>query len=856
MSAQNQSNPFQQLHKNLVGHTIADGRLEFVGILGLGAYGVVYLARDLTHYLHQTPFASTSSKHSQAHLNQAAALASAHGSSACGYYAVKCLSKVGLDERQRKFQRREITLHTMASSHPSICTLHRVIDEPQDPCVYVVLDYCPDGDLFSMITEAGRYTVSQAQPTEVVHQHTSSCRKGKSVEGDIYCQDEEDLYDEAEAAFEEYHVARTDMDSLIRSVFVQILDAVQFCHSYGIFHRDLKPENILCLAGGSKVVLTDFGLATGEKTSSDFGCGSTFYMGPECQGGINTRLSDYNTEANDVWSLGVILVNLICGRNPWKQACPADETFREYLRNPEFLKEILPISDDINTLLKAIFTVRPEKRISVTQLRQMMRVIPRFTASLQELAERQENTRIAAAHAQAARLAHKVAAAHSSKDLKQRAHINAREAACKAARAAQWEAAASAEAAQLEQLSQPSPPLQLSLVPEEGEYEHGQSESDFSDSDSSYSESSDCSVQVPIQDTCNCQIISETVIPSHQSPSPATGHVDWSQHPIAATPARTRKAIVSDSTGADEERAYQNAVAASNGQWSKEEEDIQMEGPSTPCARPIRTDGVNIDDQSSSPHSTISGCESDMDMTPDSSSSRSGSGGSRRSSASYTGLPPTPEFNGQDLVHAFQQHGGKKSSSSDFGMDGLALDSEIPEASLGSAFVEQPSLSQPSPLQVEGTLKIQHGQSQEAPVTRWIRRGLEESMEMDQSTSTSSKSQASDDGSIGTSTGGRRGSGYSILSLNSNWDSDALAHPHDIFESSDYSSPYLTSRRQQQLANTPVKQDRFNSMPSRRSPRTSPSASTNPYNNNNHSSTRRNKNLPPSPFLQQGVHQF
>ena len=73
------------------------------------------------------------------------------------YFAVKCLNKQGLDQRQRAFQRREIFLHTMMSSHPNVVTLHRVIDHPWDQNVFVILDFCPDGDLFSMITEKRRY---------------------------------------------------------------------------------------------------------------------------------------------------------------------------------------------------------------------------------------------------------------------------------------------------------------------------------------------------------------------------------------------------------------------------------------------------------------------------------------------------------------------------------------------------------------------------------------------------------------------------------------------------------------------------------------------------------------------------
>ncbi|KNE99253.1 RAN protein kinase [Puccinia striiformis f. sp. tritici PST-78] len=300
---------------NLVGHRIDHGRLEFMSVLGLGAYGVVYLARDLTSPDMEQP----------------------------KLYAVKALNKIGLDARQKSFQRREIALHSLASSHPSIVTLHAVIESPS--CIFVILDYCPDGDLFGMITEKQRY------------------------------------------------LGKTDA---IKSVFMQIIEAVQFCHRLGISHRDLKPENILCKKQGDDVVLADFGLATAEKTSSDFGCGSTFYMSPECQGGLFERLGAYSTLHNDIWSLGVILVNLTCGRNPWKQACPSDETFRAYLANPDFLRSILPISEGCNSILKRIFSLNPVARISLDELKVEIAQIKTFNMTTAELSRATRATREAA----------------------------------------------------------------------------------------------------------------------------------------------------------------------------------------------------------------------------------------------------------------------------------------------------------------------------------------------------------------------------------------------------------------------------------------------------------------------------
>lgn len=170
------------------------GRLELTSILGIGAYGVVYTALDI-------------------HTNIP--------------YAVKALTKTGLDARQRRFQQREIKLHHEASQHPNVVSLVRILDSPD--CTFVVIEYCPEGDLFSNITERGQFVGN---------------------------------------------------DALAKHVFLQILDAVRYCHSIGIYHRDLKPENILVTDQGSTVKLADFGLATRDRITSDFGCGSTFYMSP------------------------------------------------------------------------------------------------------------------------------------------------------------------------------------------------------------------------------------------------------------------------------------------------------------------------------------------------------------------------------------------------------------------------------------------------------------------------------------------------------------------------------------------------------------------------------------------------
>jgi serine/threonine protein kinase len=67
---------------------------------------------------------------------------------------------------------------------------------------------------------------------------------------------------------------------LIKRAFIQLVDAVQYCHDLGVFHRDIKPENVLCSVDSANVRLADFGLSIRSPVCHDFGCGSSYYMSP------------------------------------------------------------------------------------------------------------------------------------------------------------------------------------------------------------------------------------------------------------------------------------------------------------------------------------------------------------------------------------------------------------------------------------------------------------------------------------------------------------------------------------------------------------------------------------------------
>ena len=82
---------------------------------------------------------------------------------------------------------------------------------------------------------------------------------------------------------------------------------------------------------------------------------------------------------NDVWSLGIILLNLATGRNPWKTATLSDETYCEYLRNPsQFFPSVLPISPEVNEILLRMLHVNWTERMTLSEVRQGMEDIVTF----------------------------------------------------------------------------------------------------------------------------------------------------------------------------------------------------------------------------------------------------------------------------------------------------------------------------------------------------------------------------------------------------------------------------------------------------------------------------------------------
>jgi serine/threonine-protein kinase len=135
------------------------------------------------------------------------------------------------------------------------------------------------------------------------------------------------------------------------SLMAKVVRAVHHAHRAGILHRDLKPSNILLDEQGEPLV-GDFGLAkwredSVELTYSGQMVGTIPYMAPEQAAGRTRELS----AASEVWSLGVILYELLTGRRPFEAA--DGEEIRQQIQaaDPLPLRALRP---DLDPALEAV----------------------------------------------------------------------------------------------------------------------------------------------------------------------------------------------------------------------------------------------------------------------------------------------------------------------------------------------------------------------------------------------------------------------------------------------------------------------------------------------------------------------
>jgi len=211
--------------------------------------------------------------------------------------------------------RKEIRILETVGNHPNIVSLLDVQEDHRH--YYLIMEYCPGGDLFSKIVSVGNYSEKQAQKA---------------------CQ--------------------------------QLASALIWIHEKGVTHRDLKPENILLATDSleSDIKVADFGLSKLMKPNQEIMktvCGTWAYCAPEV-----LERKEYKQEV-DCWTLGVLMFILLSGYHPF-------DVFGD-LTEPDLMRKIKKceydfedqvwntVSQDAKDLIGKLLQTDPTKRMTLTE---------------------------------------------------------------------------------------------------------------------------------------------------------------------------------------------------------------------------------------------------------------------------------------------------------------------------------------------------------------------------------------------------------------------------------------------------------------------------------------------------------
>ncbi|KAI5953616.1 SKS1 [Candida jiufengensis] len=378
-----------------------NNQYKFVKKIGAGTYGLIYLVENIftkerfaaKMLLKQPPLklneysnthASSSSHSSSSNSSHSSSLTkSLIQQQFYNYFANQIIpnpTKLNLQELKSQTIQdcpylSEISLHLKVHNHPNIITIHDVYQLNSNFAIVIMMDYFEQGDLFGNIIDK-----------QIFQNH-----QNKQI--------------------------------LMKNAMLQLIDGVEYCNQKSVYHCDLKPENIMVRYNPNykrtnnnsniidynelHLVLIDFGLAMESKSICCNSCrGSSFYMAPERTTNYNTNkiirsmidMSQYPsikynqqsnqqtnesnckylpTLAGDIWSLGILFINITCSRNPWPIASfnesshnNSNDVFTNYIlqNDKKILASILPISSQFNQLLNKIFKLNPNDRIDLINL--------------------------------------------------------------------------------------------------------------------------------------------------------------------------------------------------------------------------------------------------------------------------------------------------------------------------------------------------------------------------------------------------------------------------------------------------------------------------------------------------------
>ncbi|EEP79501.1 conserved hypothetical protein [Uncinocarpus reesii 1704] len=243
--------------------------------------------------------------------------------------AIKCLTKQSADGLELAADERseEMECHARLGYHPN--TVNMIHSFETTSHTFLVLEYCSMGDLYEAIR-------IDRGPLETEH---------------------------------------------VRDFMLQLVSAVEYMHSKGLYHRDIKPENIfLCQDGSMK--LGDFGLVTRSNWSFEACVGSDRYMAPEQ---YEPTAAGYSPAQADIWAIGICLLNILFSKNPFVTPTESDVLFADYSRDRQSLFDVFPnMSQDTFEILTHSLAIDPKKR-SLSAMREAIVRAVSFTTDDESL---------------------------------------------------------------------------------------------------------------------------------------------------------------------------------------------------------------------------------------------------------------------------------------------------------------------------------------------------------------------------------------------------------------------------------------------------------------------------------------
>jgi serine/threonine-protein kinase len=147
-------------------------------------------------------------------------------------------------------------------------------------------------------------------------------------------------------------------DDAVR-VAIGVASALEAAHRRGIVHRDVKPGNILITDDGD-VKVTDFGIARAvseaSMTVTGTTLGSVHYFSPEQARG------DEVTGASDVYSLGIVLYEMLAGRRPFEGDSAAGVALKRLNEDPPPPQTFRPVPSGLSAIVMRALQREPERR--------------------------------------------------------------------------------------------------------------------------------------------------------------------------------------------------------------------------------------------------------------------------------------------------------------------------------------------------------------------------------------------------------------------------------------------------------------------------------------------------------------